>query len=147
MGADPASSSSNVMAWLRGRRLVEARPWQRMDRADLQAFDQQIGDAVRCADGPLLYADYRHASPVVPAVGRQWSGAMRRANGKVLRTAILVNPANLLFNLQLYRWVECTHNPMRRIFADRDELYAWLAVGCSEQEQCVLKDILAESVD
>ncbi|HXX69681.1 MAG TPA: hypothetical protein VEK07_21035 [Polyangiaceae bacterium] len=132
------------MACLRGKRVVEARAWRRMERAALQALDEQIGDAVRRADGPILYADYRHASPVVPAVGRQWSRAMRRANGRVLRTGILVDPANILFNLQLYRWVECTHNPARRVFADRNELFAWLAIGCSEQEQRVLRDILGE---
>lgn len=141
------STSAKSMARLRGKQLVELRVHRLGDRADLASFDEQIGAAVRCADVPLLYADYRHASPVLPSVARLWSQAMRRANGRIHRTAMLVDPANVLFNLQLQRMVQCTHNPMRQIFTDRDDLVAWLAAGCSAQERGMLRDLVYDPVE
>jgi hypothetical protein len=96
----------------------------------------------QAAPGAMIFADYRCTSPLSAPVATAWSRDMRRANGTVARSGMLLDPANAVFNLQLARVVHCAGNPARRLFTDARDLYAWLEPGLTEDEREVLISLL-----
>jgi len=68
---------------------------------------------------------------------------MRKANGSIARSAILVDPSNTMFNLQIERVVHCAGNPTRRLFADLEGLHNWLDGDLTEPEREALQAFLS----
>lgn len=112
---------------------------------DVRAFTTDVLTAVRETDGPaLLCADYRRASPVVPEAASPWADTMRNANAHLIRSAVLVEPSNAIFNLQIERVVRCAGgDARRRIFADLAELCDWMRDASTEAERRAIKAFLA----
>ncbi len=94
-------------------------------------------------EGPsLLVADHRSAGPFPQEVGDAWSRAMRRYNGSVERSAILLRRDNETFNLQMARVVRCAGSPRRRWFYDPAEVRTWLAEVMTPAEVARLDEFL-----
>lgn len=105
---------------------------------ELQVFDLAVPEDVASMDGAIasaasalgtqsiIVADARPAGPFPHEVGDAWSRVMRLHNAQVIRSAILLDPANDTFNLQLARVVRCAGSPRRRWFYDPCELRDWL---------------------
>jgi hypothetical protein len=127
----------------RGNRLVEIHV-RRLETVDaVESLSAGVFAAVsQTSHGAVIFADHRHASPVQAPVATAWSRDMRRANRSVARSGILVDPANVVFNLQLARVVHCAGSAARRIFTDAHELYAWLAERLDDDERATLEGLL-----
>jgi hypothetical protein len=122
---------------------------------ELRLFDVSLTDEVTAMNAALMsaaaplgaraiiLADCRQAGPFPHEVGDAWSRAMRRFNGNVVRSAILLEPSNETFNLQIARVVRCAGLPARRWFHDPDELRAFLADVLTECELARLDEVLA----
>ena len=91
----------------------------------------------------ILLADYRMASPFSQDVGDAWSRAMRRFNTTVERSAVLLDPANETFNLQLARVVRCAGLANRCCFDEAGLLRAWVAPILTPYERAKLDDLLS----
>lgn len=110
-----------------------------IDLEDVESLHAEIRIALRhAAPGPVICADYRFAAPVSRAVARVWSRAMREANPEIVRSGLLLDPANTMFNLQIERVVRCAMNPERRFFTKLDELCDWIGEVLSEPERDTL---------
>ena len=84
----------------------------------------------------------------MPEATGSWSHAMREGNEALIRSAVLVDPGNTMFNLQLDRVVRCAgHAGHRRIFADAGELRDWLGDVATEAERQAIDAFLARRDD
>lgn len=72
-----------------------------------------------------------------------WSRAMRRNNGSIGRSALLLDPANAMYNLQVERVVQCAGSPARRLFADIEELRDWVSDALAEPEREALRGLFS----
>lgn len=97
----------------------------------------------RAGPGAVICADYRNAAPLQYGIADAWSRAMRKANDSIARSAILIDPSNTMFNLQLERVVHCAGNPRRRLFTRREELCNWLDSDLAEPERQGLRAFLS----
>jgi len=145
----PMATSSHGRAGpfvlIRTGRVVQLRVERLMDVADVEQLDAAVTSAIREAGpGASICADYRAASPLPPDVARAWSKAMRNTNGALARSALLVDPRNALFNLQLERVVKCAGNPARRLFSDLAELRDWIAGVLGDRERDSIGAFLLE---
>src|SRR5271154_4814466 len=131
---------------LRAGRVVQIRVRRLTDLTDVERLDDAVGTALRNAGpGASICADYRSTPPVSPAVAKAWAKVMRGTNGALTRSALLIDPHNTLFNLQIDRIVRCTANPARRIFLDVARLGDWMAGVLEESERAAIGAFLFES--
>jgi hypothetical protein len=131
---------SGCFARVRTGRLVEVRIGRMGSIADIESLNTAVFAAVRCAGpGVVVCADHRFASPLPRDLADVWSGAMRRTNRSLVRSAILIDPANVTFNLQIERIVRCAGSDARRVCADRDRLYEWLDDRLNDAERAALR--------
>jgi hypothetical protein len=109
-----------------------------VDIADIVGLNAEVHAAIRHAGpGPaILYADHRRGSPVPSDVADAWARGMREANRTIVRSAILLDPANVTFNLQVERIVRCAGNASRLIFSAPADLQSAMesTLGTSELE-------------
>ena len=141
IGTWPARPGS--FARVRVGRLVEVRLGRLAGLADFESHHANVLSALRSAGpGFVVCADHRSASPVPSDVADSWSRAMRRGNGSLTRSAILLNPANTTFNLQIQRVIQCAGSDARRVFMDRQELQEWLDGRLSDAERVALRVFL-----
>ena len=145
IGIWPARAGSLVR--VRVGRLVEVRPGRLACVADVESLNAAVIGAIRSAagafgSGVVVCADHRSASPVPSDLADPWSRAMRGVNRSISRSAILLNPTNVTFNLQIQRVVHCAGNDRRRVFMDRQELQEWLDSRLSEAERAALRVFL-----
>jgi hypothetical protein len=125
-------------------RLLELQLWELSHPDDVAALSASVATlATPIGVRVLLFADYRCASPFPQDIGDAWSRAMRGSNGKVLRSAILLDPANETFNLQVARVVHCAGLAARRCFEDRAELRDWLGEVSSAPERDRIEALLS----
>lgn len=125
-------------------RIVEVRVRRLAEMAEVESLNAGVLAAVHIAGpGAVICADYRRVSPLQHGIADAWSRAMRKANRSIARSAILVDPTNTMFNLQLERIVRCAGNPRRRFFADLEELHLWLDGDLMEPERQALQAFLA----
>jgi hypothetical protein len=135
---------SGCFARVRTGRLVEVRVGRLGGVADIESLNTAVFAAVHSVGpGVVVCADHRFASPLPRDLADVWSGAMRRTNRNLIRSAILVDPTNTTFNLQIERIVRCAGSDLRRVFADRDEVCEWLDGGLTDVEQAALRVFLA----
>jgi hypothetical protein len=95
---------------------------------------------------PIIFGDYRAASPFSQAVADEWSRVMRAFNVKVARSAIILSPENETFNLQFARVVRCAGSASRRCFVDAGELRHWLREFLTEAERARVDEVLCSLV-
>src|SRR5258708_22170226 len=111
---DGEDRASYARAW--AGRLVKVRVRELKSLADVESLDAQVFAAIaRTGPGAVICADFRQASPLSPQVASAWSRGMRRANRNISRSALLLDPSNTMFNLQIVRVVRCAGNDARRI--------------------------------
>jgi hypothetical protein len=145
-GDDEDGDAAGPFATARAGRLVQIRVRRLADVAQVERLDDVVGSALRDAGpGASICADYRRVLPLTPAVARAWSKAMRGTNGAVARSALLIDPRNLLFNLQIERIVRCSANPARRIFPDAAGLADWMAGVLEASERAAVGAFFSES--
>jgi hypothetical protein len=140
------TSAAPPFAQLRVGRLIEVRPPQGLvSLVEVEAFVADVLAAMRQAGGrALLCSDYRGASPLLPEVTGPWAHAMRKSNEYLLRSAVLVDPANTMFNLQIERVVRCADDRgLRRIFTDRGRLGEWMSEAATDAERRAIDAFLS----
>jgi hypothetical protein len=125
-------------------RLVEVRVMDLSHSDDVAAVSASIWSAAAPVGAPvLIFADYRSATPFPQGIADAWSLAMRRTNTKVLRSGILLNPANETFNLQIERVIRCAGLPTRRSFEEPAELRDWLCEVATPGERDRIDELLS----
>jgi hypothetical protein len=141
------SPKAAAFARVRVGRLVEVRVERLRALAELEAFNAAVFAAFRTAGpGAIACADHRLASPFLsPEMADAWSHGMRVANKNVSRSAFLLDPANITFNLQIERIVRCAGHEGRRVFTDQEELHRWLDGGLNQAERDRLRAFLSDS--
>jgi len=148
VGADTDDPRRPKVASVRVRsdRVVEVNVRRLVDLDDIEWLNAEVSAALRRAgSGAVICADYRAASPVPAKIARVWARGMRKANSEILRSGLLVDPANTMFNLQMERIVRCAINPERRLFTDLDELNDWIGGVLSEPEREALGHLFSSS--
>ena len=114
------------------------------DLEEVAALRVQVAAAIRGAGpGAVICADHRFASPLSSAVADAWSGVLRKNDGHVVRRGLLLDPANVMYNLQLERVVRCAGNGSRRFFTAIDELRDWVGEALNGSERGALVDLFA----
>jgi hypothetical protein len=135
-GENACGASEPSSARARVGRVVEVRVRRLGDVADVESLNSRVFAAMRRAGiGAMICADFRGASPLSREVADAWSRAMREANRSIARSALLIDPANVTFNLQIERIVRCAGNPERRVFADVVDLREWVEGDLTERER------------
>jgi hypothetical protein len=137
-------TTAGSLARVRVGRLIEVRVGRLATLSDVES----LNDAVRAAAGgagrgAVICADYRRTKPFTGEVAGAWSQAMRRANESIVRSAVLLNPSNTMFNLQVERVVHCAANEQRRLFRDAKELQDWLEGILTAAEREALRVFLS----
>jgi hypothetical protein len=131
-------------ATVRFARIVEVHVRRLSTRNDVESLHAQVLAAVRRAGpGALICADHRFASPLSSAVADVWSRHMRGNNDDIARAALLLDPANTMYNLQVERVVHCAGSRVRRLFADIDELRAWVGEALTKSEREALRGLFS----
>jgi len=146
LGAITSARAVRGFAQVRVGRLIEVRaPHGLTSLNDIRAFVGEVVQAARQTGGPaLLCADYRQASPLMPQAAGPWAHAMRESNELLIRSAVLVDPANAMFNLQIERVVRCASDSgRRRIFAKVPELRAWMSGVATDSELAAIDAFLS----
>lgn len=124
-------------------RILEIRVFDVCSPEDIVSLSAQLIEAAEAlADSPRIFADFRDAPPFTQAVADRWSRDMRSFNGKVVRSALLLDPMNETFNLQLERVVRCAGWASRRSFCDANELRAWLYPFLNDTERVHVETLL-----
>jgi hypothetical protein len=124
-------------------RLLELQVFDLGLPEDVEALARAVFAAAAELGVPaILLSDNRAAGPFSQEVGDSWSRVMRQFNARVARSAILLDPANETFNLQLERVVRCAGSTRRRWFCDPFEARAWLADVASPSEMTRLDEVL-----
>jgi hypothetical protein len=127
-------------ARVRVGRIVEVRVGRLAHLTDVESLNAAVFAAVRRAGpGAVICSDHRGATPLTGDVANAWSRGMRKANASIVRGALLLDPSNTMYNLQLERVVHCAGNEDRRLFKDADELYDWLGGNLTEAEREVVQ--------
>jgi hypothetical protein len=141
----PTSSGTRSFARLRAGRLVGIRARRLADLGDVERLNAEVFAAIdRAGPGAIVCADHRLASPFTRDVADAWARAMRGANRDIGRSAILLDPANVTYNLQIERIVRCACNSSRRLFSSGSELRAWMDGVMTEHERSDLPLFLSE---
>jgi hypothetical protein len=131
-------------AHIRAGRIVEIHIRRLACLGDIEALNAEVFTAVRrVGSGAVICSDCRFAFPLLYEVADVWSRGMRGANRGVVRSGLLIDPANTMFNLQAERVVRCAGNPARRLFAKVDDLRDWVGEALPESERGALRDIFA----
>ena len=80
----------------------------------------------------------------MPEAAGPWSHAMREANKYLIRSAVLVDPGNTMFNLQMERVVRCAdYAGRRRIFTNVAELRDWMSDAAADAELQAIDALLS----
>jgi hypothetical protein len=125
-------------------RVVEVRVRSLSTLADVQAINTQVAMALlQAGPGAIICADYRFASPFSCQVADAWAHGMRVANGRISGAALLLDPLNTMFNLQVERIVKCAGSPIRRLVTGLGEIQSWLGDSLSAAEWSGIETFLA----
>ena len=127
-------------ARVRAGRIVEVRVGRLAHIADVESLNAAVFAAVyQVGPGAVICSDHRGAAPLTGEVANAWSRGMRRANASIARGALLLDPSNTMYNLQIERVVHCAGNEDRRLFRDADKLCDWLEGTLTEPEREAVK--------
>lgn len=135
-GAGTRSRAKTASVRVCSGRVVEVNVRRLTDLEDIEWLNAEVSAALRRAgSGAVICADYRLACPVTHKVARVWARGMRKANPEIVRSGLLVDPGNTMFNLQIERIVRCAINPARRLFTSRGDMNDWIGGILSEPER------------
>jgi hypothetical protein len=124
-------------------RLIEVKIGTLRTPEDVVAMSRQILAALeRAGHDAVICADHRSASPLPCEVADVWARRMRGGNGKRALSALLVDPSNSTYNLQIARVIQCALSPTRRIFTDAAELLDWVGPIVTDAERRELRTFL-----
>jgi len=124
-------------------RLLEIRLVDVCNPDDIALLGVWLGEEAQSLGvPPIIFGDYRAASPFSQAVADEWSRVMRAFNVKVARSAIILSPENGTFNLQFARVVRCAGSASRRCFLDAGELRQWLRESLTDVESARVDEVL-----
>lgn len=124
-------------------RLVNVRVGRLASVADVESLCAAVFAAVlRAGPDAVIFSDVRKTTPLTSEVATAWSRAMRKANEAVARSALLLDPLNTMFNLQVERVVHCAGHEQRRLFNDAEDLRNWLDAGLTSTERAGLRVFL-----
>jgi hypothetical protein len=123
-------------------RIVELRVTRLRHVDDVVALEARVGEASP-VERAIIFADYRSAKPCPQALADEWARLMRVYNGRLARSAILLDRENIAFNMQMERIVRCAGSPARRTFDDPVALRRWLSSESTEAELSRLDELLA----
>jgi len=127
-------------------RVVEVRVRNLSTLADVQAINAQVAAALhRAGPGAIICADHRSASPFSGRVADLWADGMRAANKRISWAALLLDPLNTTFNLQIERVVRCAGSPTRRLVTGLGEMQAWLGGSLSVAEWSAIETFLGDA--
>jgi hypothetical protein len=136
--------SRGASARVRAGRIVELRVRRLAEPRDVHQFHAEVSAAIRRAGpGVVICGDFRGASPVCREVAREWARSMRASNRGIVKSGLLIDPSNTMFNLQVERVVRCAVNPARRLFANIDELRDWVGASLSESDRGALRHLFS----
>lgn len=143
--ADDDARSTPSFARVRSNRIVEVHVRRLATVDDVESLHAQVSAAVR-RTGPraVICADHRSASPLSREVADAWSRNMRDNNRSMMRGALLLDPTNAMYNLQVERVVHCAGSPSRRLFADIEELRDWVSDALTEPERKALRGLFSD---
>jgi hypothetical protein len=143
-GTGIGGPKAGTFARLRTGRVVEVRVERFASVPEVELLHAAMLDALRMAGpGAVVCADHRHAVPLSSELANALSRGMRYVNRSIGRSAILLHPENLTFNLQLERIVQCAGSPGRRLFTDTRELHEWLEGELTETERAAVRALLS----
>ena len=109
-------------------RLIEIRLEWLNEVSDVLKIEEALRDAfTRIGAAAIICADCRGIEVLSPAVSDALLETFKRDNPRLLRSALLLSPANAIFNLQIERLLREANNPGRRAFRAADSLLSWLA--------------------
>jgi hypothetical protein len=124
-------------------RLLEVCVFDVCRTDDIASLTAALSRKARALAGPpIIFGDFRAASPFSQAVADEWSRDMRAFNGKVARSALLLCPENETFNLQFARVVRCAGSASRRWFREAGEAREWLRAFLTDVELARIDELL-----
>jgi hypothetical protein len=124
-------------------RLVEVHVRRLGSVSDVDSLKAAVFAALeRAGSEAVICADCRGATPFTGEVANACAQAMRQLNPYIVRSALLLDPSNTMFNLQLERVAQCAGNDQRRLFGDADELRDWLDGTLAAAERRALRTLL-----
>jgi hypothetical protein len=142
VGAGDLGGEQRSFARVRAGRIVEVHVRRLADRGDVESLRTQVKATLRLAGaGPVICADHRFASLQSWDAADAWSNAMRGSGGSVVRSGLLLDRANAVYNLQIERVVQRAANPVLRLFEDIDELRDWMGEVLTEPERETIRDL------
>jgi hypothetical protein len=143
---DDLAGEQRSFARVRAGRIVEVHVRRLADRSDVELLRAQVKATLRLAGpGPVICADHRLASLQSWDAADTWSKAMRGSGSGVVRSGLLLDPANAMYNLQIERVVQRAGNPVLRLFADFDELREWVGEVLAEHEREALRNLFSDA--
>jgi hypothetical protein len=146
VAADDSRTEQRSFARVRAGRIVEVHVRRLADVSDVESLRAQVKGTLRLAGpGPVICADHRVASLQSWEAADTWSRAMRGSGFGVVRSGLLLDPLNAMYNLQLERVVQCAGNPVLRLFTDIDELREWVGEVLAEHEREALRDLFSDA--
>jgi hypothetical protein len=137
---------ASSFARVREGRIVEIRVRSLIDLDDLAFFCANAGSTIRSA-GPraIVCADHRCATPLSHEVADEWSRRIRRGDPANTKTsAILLDPANTIYNLQVERVMQCAGKEVQ-LFPVLDELTEWLGARLTDPEKATVRELFASA--
>ena len=145
VGGGSFSGRASSCARVREGRIVEIRVRSLVDLDDLASFCADTGSAIRSA-GPraVVCADHRLASPLSGEVADEWSRRIRQGNNPAhtKTSAVLLDPANAIYNLQVERVMQCAGKQVR-LFPALVELTEWLGAWLTDAEKATVHELYA----
>jgi hypothetical protein len=143
---DDLAGEQRSFARVRAGRIVEVHVRRLADRSDVELLRAQVKATLRLAGPePVICADHRLASLQSWDAADTWSKAMRGSGLGVVRSGLLLDPANAMYNLQIERVVQRAGNPVLRLFADFDELREWVGEVLAEHEREALRNLFSDA--
>jgi hypothetical protein len=125
-------------------RLIEARlEWLNEPSEVLQVQEAMHQAFTQAGAGAIICADWRGVEVLSPAVGDALIEMLKRGNKRLERSAVLLTPANAIFNLQVERLLREAANPARRAFRAPELLVAWLGEVLRPDELLRAKQMFA----
>ena len=144
IGVRIGATRADSVECVRVGRLVDVRVGRLASLPDVESLNAAVSGAVGgVGPGAVICADYRKTKPFTADVAGAWSQAMRRTNESIVRSAVLLDPSNTMFNLQVERVVHCAANEHRRLFKDANELRCWLEGILTQAEREALRAFLS----
>jgi hypothetical protein len=125
-------------------RLLEVYVRQLRGPDDLAELSRSIAGAAQgCASPCVIFGDHRRTRVIPPDVTDAWSRCMRTWKYNVAMSAILLDPENEPYNLQLERIVRCACNEARQVFYAPEDLREWIAPELTLKELTRLDELMA----